>query len=216
MVQKPTDSADTSLRRGRGRPRGFDADQALNAAQASFWQGGYAATSLDALAEATGLNRPSLYGAFGDKRALYLAALEKSVEESVSSLKAALAARPQLRDALALVYEAATRIYLAGETGPQGCFIIGTAVVEALGDTAVRGTLAGALTRMDEAFEARFLAARDAGELPPAADPKGLALVASALLNNLAIRARAGLDRTTLQAVAEAGITALCGPPAAP
>lgn len=212
MVQKLPNSADTSLRRGRGRPRGFDPDRALNAAQASFWQGGYAATSLDALAEATGLNRPSLYAAFGDKRALYLAALEKSVEESVSSLTAALAARPRLREALTLVYDSAIRIYLAGEAGPRGCFIIGTAVVEALGDDAVRRTLAQALSRMDGAFEARFAAARQAGELPADADPAGLALLASAVLNNLAIRARAGLGRPTLEAAAQAGVTALCGP----
>ncbi|MGA0603632.1 TetR/AcrR family transcriptional regulator [Caulobacter sp. KR2-114] len=212
MVQKTPDTADTSGRRGRGRPRGFDTGQALNAAQASFWRAGYAATSLDTLAEATGLNRPSLYGAFGDKRALYLAALAKSADESVASLAAALAARPTVREALALVYDSAIRIYLAGERGPQGCFIIGTAVVEALGDAAVREALAGALTRMDGAFEARFAAARSAGELPAEADPRGLALIASAVLNNLAIRARAGLDRATLQAVARAGVDALCGP----
>lgn len=212
MVQKLPDSADTALRRGRGRPRGFDPDQALNAAQASFWQGGYAATSLDALAEATGLNRPSLYSAFGDKRALYLAALRKSVEESVASLTAALARRPRLREALELVYEAAIRIYLAGEAGPRGCFIIGTAVVESLGDEAVRQALAQALSRMDGAFAARFAAARDAGELPADADPHAQALLASAVLNNLAIRARAGLPRSTLEAVARAGVAALCPP----
>ena len=212
MVQKSSDAADTSLRRGRGRPRSFDADRALNAAQSRFWQGGYAATSLDALAEATGLNRPSLYGAFGDKRAHNLAALDKSVAESVSSLTTALAARPLVRDALALVYEGAIRIYLAGEAGPRGCFIIGTAVVEALGDEMVRGALAQALTRMDDVFEARFNAAQQAGDLPADADAKGLALLASAVLNNLAIRARAGLDRATLQAVAQAGVIAICGP----
>ena len=62
--------------RKRGRPRGYEPDAALSRARAAFWDAGYAATSLDALSAATGMNRPSLYGAFGDKRALYLKTLE--------------------------------------------------------------------------------------------------------------------------------------------
>jgi TetR/AcrR family transcriptional regulator, copper-responsive repressor len=214
MVQKGMQTADTSGRRGRGRPRGFDAAEALNAARSAFWSGGYAATSLDDLAAATGLNRPSLYGAFGDKRALYLKALGQSADESVAALTAALAARPGVRDALAFVYENAIRIYTAGEAGPRGCFIVGTAVVEALAEADVRAALAQALARMDQAFAARFAAAVAAGDLPPDADPAGLALLAAAVLNNLAIRARAGFELATLRAVAAAGVTAVCGPAA--
>ena len=60
----------------RGRPRAYDPDAALKAARDVFWVKGYAATSLDDIAEATGMNRPSLYAAFGDKEAIYLAALK--------------------------------------------------------------------------------------------------------------------------------------------
>ena len=55
----------------RGRPRAYDPETALSQAMAVFWDAGYAATSLDDLSAATGMNRPSLYGAFGDKHALY-------------------------------------------------------------------------------------------------------------------------------------------------
>jgi hypothetical protein len=85
-------------------------------------------------------------------------------------------------------------------------------VVEALTDADVRAALAQALARMDQAFEARFAAAVAAGDLPPGADPAGLALLAAAVLNNLAIRARAGFDPATLRAVAAAGVAAVCGP----
>lgn len=60
----------------RGRPRSFDPEKAIEAAQAVFWKHGYEATSLNQLAEAVGLHKPSLYAAFGDKKALYLKALQ--------------------------------------------------------------------------------------------------------------------------------------------
>ena len=60
--------------RRRGRPRAYDPDVALRRARDTFWRAGYAATSLDDLAAGMGMNRPSIYAAFGDKRALYLTA----------------------------------------------------------------------------------------------------------------------------------------------
>ena len=60
----------------RGRPRAYDPERALAQATAAFWDAGYSATSLDDLSAATGMNRPSLYGAFGDKHALYLKAID--------------------------------------------------------------------------------------------------------------------------------------------
>ena len=71
MVQKSGGTAP----RQRGRPREYDPDDALRRALEVFWKTGYSGTSLDAIAAATGMNRPSLYAAFGDKHALYLKAL---------------------------------------------------------------------------------------------------------------------------------------------
>ncbi len=74
MVQKSARPLPEPGPRRRGRPRAFEPETALIQAMDVFWQDGFAGTSLDALSAATGLNRPSLYGAFGDKRALYLQA----------------------------------------------------------------------------------------------------------------------------------------------
>src|SRR5262249_59381690 len=142
----------------------------------------------------TALARPSLYGAFGDKHALFLKALERSRDESLAGLATALEA-PTLRQALAQVYAAAIRIYLGGETGARGCFVVGTATVESMGDLGARRILAETLDGLDRGFEARFAAARAAGELAPAADPRALALLATAALNTLSLRARAGAGR---------------------
>jgi AcrR family transcriptional regulator len=196
-----------SAARRRGRSRSFDPQVALGSARRAFWDKGYAGATLDDIAAATGLNRPSLYGAFGDKRALYLAALERSRDESLQAIAAALD-RP-LPEALATVYGRAIDIYLSGDAGPRGCFIIGTAPVEAIGDKTVRAVLADALERIDAAFQARFETARAAGELPAGTDPAALALLAGAVLNNLSIRARAGMPRDTLERAAAAGILAI-------
>ena len=208
MVQKST--TEDGVRRGRGRPRGFDPDEVLDRARDAFWNTGFAATSLDDLATATGLNRPSLYGAFGDKQALYLAALEKSRAELTASLTAALAQDEPLRAGLARVYTAAAAIYARGELGQRGCFLIGTAVTEAVADPKIREALGQALSEIDEAFEARFRRAQAAGDLSRQADPAGLAKLATATLNGMAVRARAGGDQASLAAFGEALIGLIC------
>src|ERR1700681_4918141 len=73
MVKRVAEKKESAIR--RGRPRAYDPEVALAKARNAFWQTGYAATSLDDLSEATGMNRPSLYAAFGDKRDLYLKTL---------------------------------------------------------------------------------------------------------------------------------------------
>jgi AcrR family transcriptional regulator len=210
MVQKDT----AAPARPRGRPRSFDPDQVLNAARDAFWRNGYAATSLDDLAAATGLNRPSLYGAFGDKHALYLAALRRSRDEMLASQARALAVQAPLREVLTLIYSTASAIYMAGEEGPRGCFLIGTAVTESRTDPEVGAILDEAFEKMDAAFAARFAA--DAGELAPAADPAAMGQTATAVLHTLSVRARAGAGEAALRGVYEAGVAAICGPAKAP
>jgi TetR/AcrR family transcriptional regulator, copper-responsive repressor len=205
MVQKQTP-------RPRGRPRAYDPDVALARVVDSFWDAGYAGTSLDDLSAATGMNRPSLYGAFGDKRALYLKALERYRAGSREGLKEALASDQSLRQALCRVYAAALSVYLSGEAAARGCFMIGTAATEALANPEVRAFLAESLSSLDAAFEARIRLARDRGELMPEADPSALAKLASAVLHTLAIRSRAGEPRAALETVAEAGVNLICGP----
>src|SRR3954463_3624794 len=75
----------------RGRPRKFDADQALDAALAVFWRKGYEGASLPDLTEAMGINRPSLYAAFGNKEELFRRAVDRYVEGPACFLRKALA-----------------------------------------------------------------------------------------------------------------------------
>ncbi|HME20672.1 MAG TPA: TetR/AcrR family transcriptional regulator [Acetobacteraceae bacterium] len=197
----------------RGRPRAYDPDTALARAMAVFWAAGYAGTSLDDITAGTGMNRPSLYGAFGDKHALYLHTLERYRALARTALGEALARDRPLREALRRAYDTALSLYYSGEGGSRGCFLIGTALTESVGDAEVRKTLRDALHEIDAAFEARIRFARDQGELPRDADPPSLARLASAVLHTLAIRSRAGEPREALEAMLEPALDLICGKP---
>lgn len=207
MVQKKDRSGPAG--RPRGRPRSFDPDEALDKARAVFWNLGYAATSLDDIAAATGLNRPSLYAAFGDKHALYLAALRRSAREAAGALTQALAAKAPLRDVLATIFDVTVSIYRRGEAGQRGCFLVGTAVTQAVDDPDARAMLAGYVAETDRLFQARFEA--DRPQLAAGVSPAAAAMMASGTLHTLAIRARTGADQAELKRVGAAAIDLICG-----
>jgi len=89
--------------------------------------------------------------------------------------------------------------------------VIGTAVVEAAEDAAIRDDVTKGLHMIDTYFEARFRVARDRGELEPDANPAALAVLASATMQSIAIRARAGARRAELREIARKAVSVLCG-----
>jgi AcrR family transcriptional regulator len=196
----------------RGRPRAYDPDTALAQAMGVFWDAGFAGTSLDDISAGTGMNRPSLYGAFGDKQALYRHTLENYRAMARTELRQALRPDRPLRDGLRAVYEGALSLYYSGEHGARGCFMIGTALTEAVLDAEVRETLAAGLHEIDDAIEARMRIAQQQGELSDSTDPPMLAKLASAVLHTLAIRSRAGEQRAAVQAIIEPALNLICGP----
>ena len=111
----------------RGRPRKFDEDAVLAEAARVFWEKGYHAASIDDLCEATGVLRGSLYGAFGDKRGLLLAALARYGEGRITRLADSLASSEPGRETIrqALLYYTRTVSEL---NGPRACFISNTAL----------------------------------------------------------------------------------------
>ena len=207
MVQKKIEAEP----KRRGRPRAYDPQAALLRVRDSFWRAGYAGTSLDEIAAATGMNRPSLYAAFGDKHALYLEALAHYWELSVADMREALGQDLALDEALMRVYDGALSIYFSGDGRPRGCFVIGTAVTEALEDAEIRQSLVAGFQTFDADFEARFRTAREKGELKADADPAALALLASATMHTIALRARAGAPRAELAELARKAVKVICG-----
>jgi AcrR family transcriptional regulator len=182
----------------------------------TFWVKGYANTSLDDIAAATGMNKPSLYAAFGDKHALYLAALAQYWQLAFADLRQALAEDRPLAETLIRVYDGALGIYFGGqgqggEEKARGCFVVGTAVPEAVEDGDIRNGLMAGFRTFDTDLEARFRAARESGELKAGADPAALAMLATATMHTIAVRARAGASREELRELARKAVQVMCG-----
>lgn len=182
----------------RGRPRAYDPDEALKAARDIFWVKGYAATSLDDIVGATGMNRPSLYAAFGDKEAIYLAALKMQGELLVTAIDGAIKLDMKLKPFLDLFFSRCIDSYLTGAEGPRGCFLVGTALTESLMREDVGAVVRDAFGRCEEALEQRFKLAKKDGDLPKTADARALAMLVSSTMHELAMLARAGARRDAL------------------
>ena len=197
----------------RGRPRAFDAQKTIERARQVFWDRGFAATSLDTLSAATEINRPSLYAAFGDKEELYLGTLEAYRKDSLHAMAEALDPSLPIRQNIERLYDGALAIYLHGDVAPRGCFLIGTATPETIQHPRVREVLDRSLREFDEAIAQRVELAVEKGELPAATDPNALARLASAVMHSLAVRARAGDSRETLEELARSGVDWICGKP---
>src|SRR5215472_9580661 len=130
MVQKnkkppsPAAGEAASVPKRRGRPRAYQPDVALGKALELFRKGGFAATSLDDLSAATGMNRPSLYGAFGDKRELYIKSYQRYRDDARAATAEIFRQEMPIRKRLERIYSVALDIYFAGEEGPSGCFTV--------------------------------------------------------------------------------------------
>lgn len=203
---KPTEG------KGRGRPRAYDPQKALQQALGVFWNTGYSGASLDSIATAAGMNRPSLYAAFGDKHALYIKALDQYWDTAHAAMQAALSdSELTLAQALTGFYEGQLAIYFSGDGQPRGCFAIGTATTEAVEDPEIRNVLSARLSQLDADLEARLQKAIEAGELKPDSDLAALAVIASSLLHSISIRARAGKSREELTAIVRNAVSVICG-----
>jgi len=183
-----------------GRPRLFDEDAALERALELFWERGLAATSLDDLAAAMGMRRPSLANAFGDKQALYRLALARFAERARAGAAAAFA-EPELAAALERFYLAALDLYCAREPA-AGCMVVCTAPAAALVHPEVCADLLAVVRDLDAALARRFAQAEDA-------EPAISAKLAQAVLHTLAIRARAGESKASLRRLARAAANRL-------
>src|SRR3979490_79894 len=157
MVQKtkrPAANPDAVAPKRRGRPRAYQPEIALGKALDLFRKDGFAATSLDDLSPATGMNRPSLYGAFGDKRELYIKSYARYRADARAAMLEIFRDEMPIRERLARIYAVALDIYLSGESGPRGCFTVMTAASEAVSDPDIRTMVLEEFLELDKAFAA--------------------------------------------------------------
>jgi AcrR family transcriptional regulator len=188
--------------KSRGRPRGFDRDQALDAAMRLFWSRGYEATSINDLTQAMGVAPPSLYAAFGDKKRLFLEAVGRYEAQTGGMAKSALTEEPTAERAIRRMMLALVD-FLSDPANPRGCLI----VLGATNCTVEAADVADALSERRRAavgaIRSRIAAGAAAGELAEGADVDALADLVSAALYGFAIKSRDGVSRKRLKAGVE-------------
>lgn len=191
-----------------GRPRGFDTDLALDAAVDVFWRRGYDGASLTELTAAMGINKPSLYAAFGDKAQLFQTALRRYVDRNMGYVTAALA--------LPTAYEVAAA-FLVGNTVavtrpglPAGCLSVQAAV--ATEGSSQLALLSENRAAIQSLFADRFRRAIDEGDLAVNEDPDELATFLITISSGFAIRAADGTSRESLLALVRRAMAAFPAP----
>lgn len=184
----------------RGRPPAYDREAALMAIAEAFRLRGYAAASLDEIARAAGMNRPSLFAAFGNKKAMYLAALEDYRRRMERAVSPALEREGPLGDALTGFFDAVVGFY--GEGAAPGCLVLCTATAEAPADEEIAAVLADTIRGIEAQLTARI--AREAAD----GEVAGLAQLMVSVLIGIAVQARAGVDETALKRFVRAGVAA--------
>jgi AcrR family transcriptional regulator len=194
-----------TTKRPRGRPRSFDTDQVLERVRGVFLAKGFAGASLDELSEAAGLNRPSLYAAFGDKEQLYIHTLRFYGERSIVALNGVLGGPGTIQQRLAKVYMGSIDLYTAPPDRP-GCMIVGTAAVEAPSHPRIAEVAAELLAGIEKSLETAFAAS----DLPRDPAPAARARMAGAIMYAIAIRARIGVKTSELRAFANAMVPVIC------
>jgi AcrR family transcriptional regulator len=189
-----------------GRPRAFDSEKALDRALKVFWRKGYEGTSLPDLTKAMGINRPSLYAAFGNKEALFRQAIDRYIEGPACHVREALA-ELTARRVVEQLWRGSIDL-VTDPRNPRGCFLVQSAL--ACGDegSAVRREISRRRAAMVAALRRRFEQAVAEGDLPPSANPGDLARYVATVSHGLAVQAAGGASRAQLHRVAKISLRA--------
>jgi TetR/AcrR family transcriptional repressor of nem operon len=191
-----------------GRPREFDSAAALEAATQCFWNRGYEATSVRDLATSMGISGTSLYNAFGDKRALFVQALERYLDGSTRARMERLERTfPPKQAARKYIEEIIERSLNDRER--RGCFLINSALEVAPHDRELGAIIAARLGEIEEFFRRSIVAAQADGSVPAARDPKDLARLLLGVLLGIRVLARCKPDRALLEGVARPALALL-------
>lgn len=189
-----------------GRPRKFDLDDALDRAVLVFWQLGYERTTLTDLCEAMGVNRPSLYAAFGTKEELFHRALDRYANGPYAYEPDALALPTAREVAAALLYGAVDR--QTGVDTPHGCLAVLGATTHPDTDSPVARALIDARAAGEDAVRERLVRAQAEGDLPADAEPDELAAYLRTVIYGMTVKAATGATRPQLERVVELALRA--------
>jgi len=188
-----------------GRHREFDVDEALDGVIGVFWRKGYEGASYSDLTQATGVERPALYAAFGNKEALFLKALERYYADYLDFFPAAFEL-PTSREVASHILHKTVELNTRYPEHP-GCLGIHGALAASDEAAPIQHALNDARAKGQAALRKRLEQARDDGDLPKNADCNALSAYVCAVAHGIAVQAKAGLSRKALTAVAAQAIS---------
>lgn len=191
-----------------GRKRGFDKEEALTKAIHVFWENGYSGTSLTDLTAALGINKPSLYAAFGNKEELFKAALDHYVSDArtafaclINSSDASLKARLET-----FLYGMIDRV--TDCESPKGCLFVKTACES--GGVAIPEEITTLLQEMELKMESQLTGLFEA-ELPEGSQVHNITLYFQLLMSGISVQAKRGKSNKELKAAADIALQLLPG-----
>lgn len=194
------------------RPRGFDEQQVLEAASAAFWSKGYEATSTRELVKSTGLTQPSLYNAFGDKRGLYLRALEYYIDTTVRARISRLEQTLSPAQRITAFFHEIIERSLA-DPDKRGCMLVNSALEVSSDDEAFRATVAVELEEIRAFFRRCLEAGQDSGEIAVQVAADDVATHLLATLIGVRVLARASPQHALLTSAVAPALSLLGLPP---
>jgi AcrR family transcriptional regulator len=180
----------------RGRPRAFDKEEVLDVAMQLFWNHGFDGTSMNDLIEAMGINRRSVYATFGNKEALFTAALERYLAGPGAFVDKALAL-PTAREVAESFLRGSVEAFTSPDR-PSGCMVVQSALTCSEEAAAVRSGLAARRVAGVDAFRERFDRAQADGDMPADVDTEALASYIVALSHGISVQANSGIGRAAL------------------
>ncbi len=190
------------------RPKAFDTDVALDKAMETFWTHGYQGTSIQDLVEGMGINRGSLYGTFGDKHRLFLAALKRYDRAVTRRLLDILEREGSGKQAIWDFFRAKIAYALAADR-PPGCLVTNSAVECAGHDRHAAARVAASLMRMEGAFYKALLRARMGREIPPGRNLRALASYLTMCAQGLTVVGKVRPQRAALRQIVAVALAAL-------
>lgn len=188
--------------------KNFDVEQTLEKAMHAFWSRGYEATSIRDLVGCMGVNRASLYGTYGDKRELFLAALRLYDETVRKARLAALEASHSPREAIRQLFQGFVGLSARGDAR-RGCFLTNSALEVAPHDPEVARIVADAQSDLEAFFRRTVERGQASGEIASREDPAELARGLLAALLGLLVLARSRPEPALLQSITDQALKRL-------
>lgn len=191
----------------RGRPRAFNADAALDCATGVFWRQGYEGTSLRDLTQAMGINRPSLYAAFGNKESLFRKALDRYIERFNCRIQNAMEA-PTARESVERLLRFAAEGAAPKPNTPKGCLLIGGALACSESADSIRRELVSRRHGLEDAIRQRLEKGICDGDVSSEMDVAALAKFYATVMHGMAVQTASDATLEELQSVVDAALRA--------